>query len=247
MTEVPVAVRQCAEAFELDPSHLRGLGGNSGSSWAIGKHVLRVGLRAGEEILALSAAAAVLPVPKVHGRVDVGPLTGVLLERLPGRPAGALALARPDRAEVAGQACGRLHAALSGVRAPAGLRPVGKPEPDGRLLHLDLHPFNVLVDDEGVVTGVIDWSNAASGEPMLDRARSWSILTLDPAARARRSAPGWLALTEAWIHAADLMNLPPRARAWACEFMLRDLARRYPGRGLDYLKRALTEARTGSG
>lgn len=246
MSVVPVAVRWCAEAFGLEPSHLQSLGGNSGSSWAIGRHVLRVGERAGEEVLALSAAATALPVANVLGRVDVGTFTGVLLERLPGRSAGELALARPDLAEVAGHACGRLHTVLSEVRAPGGLRRVGqvKPNSEARLLHLDLHPFNVLVNDAGGVTGVIDWSNAAAGESVLDRARSWSILSLDPAAIARRSAPGWIALTEAWISAGDLAGVPSSARAWACEFMLRDLVRRYPSGRLDHVKRALTHART---
>jgi aminoglycoside phosphotransferase (APT) family kinase protein len=56
------------------------------------------------------------------------------------------------------------------------------PPTGDRLLHLDLHPFNVLVDEQGDVSGVLDWANVAGGHPDLDRARSWSILTLDPAA-----------------------------------------------------------------
>ena len=42
----------------------------------------------------------------------------------------------------------------------------------------------MLVDDAGEVTAVIDWTNAAAGDPQLDAARTWSILTLDPAALA---------------------------------------------------------------
>jgi len=29
--------------------------------------------------------------------------------------------------------------------------------------------FNVLADEDGAVTGVIDWANAAAGDPLLDR------------------------------------------------------------------------------
>lgn len=44
-----------------------------------------------------------------------------------------------------------------------------------RLIHLDYHPMNVLVDD-GCVTGVIDWENALAGPPHMDVARSRAIL-----------------------------------------------------------------------
>lgn len=60
---------------------------------------------------------------------------------------------------------------------------------------------NVLVDDEGEVTGVIDWTNAAAGDRSLDAARTWSILTLDPTAIALQATPGWTTLTESWLQA----------------------------------------------
>lgn len=40
------------------------------------------------------------------------------------------------------------------------------------MLHLDLHPLNVLLGEEGAVTGVLDWANTAAGDPVLDRART---------------------------------------------------------------------------
>jgi aminoglycoside phosphotransferase (APT) family kinase protein len=97
-----------------------------------------------------------------------------------------------------------------------------------RLLHLDLHPFNILVSDGAEVTGVLDWANAAAGDPALDRARSWTILNLDPAAQARRAEPGWRALTDGWAESGALDAIPAAACAWACRFMLADLVRRYP-------------------
>jgi aminoglycoside phosphotransferase (APT) family kinase protein len=42
-----------------------------------------------------------------------------------------------------------------------------------RLLHLDLHPDNVLLSSRGPV--LIDWSNARAGAPSLDVALTWVI------------------------------------------------------------------------
>jgi aminoglycoside phosphotransferase (APT) family kinase protein len=43
----------------------------------------------------------------------------------------------------------------------------------GRLLHLDLHPANVILTATGPM--VIDWTNARSGDPALDVALTWVI------------------------------------------------------------------------
>jgi Ser/Thr protein kinase RdoA (MazF antagonist) len=160
--------------------------------------VLRVGRPAviDAELAASSAVAAVVPVPAVLDRVNAGDASAVLLEIPPGQPMAHFARHRPELARAAGQACGTVHALLAGVPAPAGLRAVPGPDrgtPAGRprVLHLDLHPLNILADASGDVTGVLDWANAAAGDPDLDRARTWTILTLDPAARARRGEPGW--------------------------------------------------------
>ena len=186
MAAIPGSVVSAAVGFGVEPERLRPLGGASGSAWSDGDVVLRVGERVADEVLAASAAAGHLPVPRVLDRLDLDGVCAILLERVPGRTAGELALDDPARAAATGSACGRLHDALAEVASPPGLRDA--PGADGserRLLHLDLHPFNVLVDDGGEPTGVIDWANAAAGDPELDRARTWSILTLDPAARTR--------------------------------------------------------------
>src|SRR4051794_20736398 len=147
MTAAPLAVVRAAAAFGLEAESLRPLGGRSGSTWSDGKVVLRIGERVGAEVLAAAAAAAHVPVPRVLDRVELDASSAVLLEILPGRPAGELALRFPERAAAAGRACGELHDLLRDVAAPPGLRaaPGTCPGPR-RLLHLDLHPFNVLVD-----------------------------------------------------------------------------------------------------
>ncbi|MFJ3281130.1 phosphotransferase [Streptomyces halstedii] len=47
-------------------------------------------------------------------------------------------------------------------------------DPTDRILHLDLHPENVVLAPQGAV--VIDWTTAAEGPPALDRAVSSLIL-----------------------------------------------------------------------
>lgn len=65
----------------------------------------------------------------------------------------------------------RLHGALHEIDAPPGLAALGS---GNRLLHLDLHPDNVMLSRAGPV--VIDWTNARVGDPAVDVALSWVIL-----------------------------------------------------------------------
>jgi hypothetical protein len=244
MPGLPHAVARAADGFGLDPTRLRRLGGRSGSAWSDGHVVLRVGDRVASEVLAASAAADRLPVPRVLDRLELDGVSAALLERVPGRPAGELAIDNPSRAAAAGRACGALHDALADVAGPSGLRDApGAPSGERRLLHLDLHPFNVVVDDDGEPTGVIDWANAAAGDPELDRARTWSLLTLDPSARALVDNQGWVALTERWLEAGRLHELSDSARMWACEFMLADLAGRHADAQLAHIRRAVSGLR----
>ncbi len=132
-------------------------------------------------------------------------------------------------ARPAGLGCGSRDCARSAAQRPR----------ERRLLHLDLHPFNVLVDDDGAPTGVIDWANAAGGDPELDRARSWSLLTLDPAVRALEDNRGWMALVDQWLRAGRMDTLSGPARRWACQFMLEDLAARHTGAELALVRHAM--------
>ena len=47
------------------------------------------------------------------------------------------------------------------------------------ICHLDFHPLN-LIAKEGVVTGVIDWSNVSFGDPAADAGFTRVLLTLSP-------------------------------------------------------------------
>lgn len=100
----------------------------------------------------------------------------------------------------------------------------------------------MLVSDDGaVVTGVLDWANTHAGDPVLDKARTWSILSLDPMARGAQTLPGWAALAGAWAETGRLDDLPAAARAWACRYMLTDLAHRYPPAELAPIREALAQ------
>jgi Phosphotransferase enzyme family len=240
MARISGAVLRAALGLGLEPDKLRPLGGRSGSAWSDGHVVLRVGERVACEALAVAAAAGHLPVPQVLDQLELDGTSAVLLERVPGRAAGELALDSPVRGEAAGRACGALHDALAEAACPPGLRNApGADCSERRLLHLDLHPFNVLVDDDGKPTGVIDWANAAGGDPELDRARTWSLLTLDPAAQELRDNPGWVALIEHWLQAGRMHALSAAARTWACRFMLADLAPRHTGAELAHVRHAM--------
>jgi aminoglycoside phosphotransferase (APT) family kinase protein len=106
------------------------------------------------------------PLPEVH---EVG-ADFLVLERIEGPT--MLQAVFEDPATLAEQArvLAELHDRLHRIEAPAGLRALG----DGdRLLHLDLHPENVILSPAGPV--VIDWANAHRGEGLLDVVYTWVI------------------------------------------------------------------------
>ncbi|CAA9364060.1 MAG: hypothetical protein AVDCRST_MAG34-2673 [uncultured Nocardioidaceae bacterium] len=257
---LPVAVERAAAALGVPAETLSPIGGATGQSWACGDHVVRIGTAEGlrRELLAMSAAAVAVPVPEVlqcahYGDGPQATRAALLMSRLPGRPAGEVFELPVTEAGRIGEACGRLHARLAVVAAPAGVdaAPDGSEGADAEqarsdtasgacLLHLDLHPLNVLVE-AGEVTGVLDWSNAAAGEGVLDRARTWSVLTLEPVVLPFRDEPRFSALREGWSAAGGFEELPVAARRWACRYMLRDLAGRYSPDRLAHVRRLLAQ------
>lgn len=259
-TSGEAVVRRAALALGVPSRTFAPLGGATGCTWASGDVVIRLGDAdvLAREVEVMAAVAAAVPVPEVlaHARLDgdggADATAAVLLERLPGAPAGDLAACTPEQARRRGSWCGDLHARLAAVPAPDGL-PVVATDPETppssahSVLHLDLHLFNVLVDDDSAeVTGVLDWANTAAGDPDLDRARSWSILTQDPHVRPYRDHPVWIAFVEGWAAAAELATIPVSARLWAARFMLADLGGRVPPGDLARVER-LVEHLQGAG
>lgn len=104
------------------------------------------------------------PVPKVYDITD----TDMVLERLTGPTMLEVLARRPWRVGSSGRTLGRLHDRLHALPAPQWLRRRFATGDDDRVLHLDLHPGNVLLTRQGPV--VIDWRNAGAGDPAADLA-----------------------------------------------------------------------------
>jgi len=71
---------------------------------------------------------------------------------------------------------------LGGLREVAQWLDAHRPPPPARAVvcHGDLHPQNVLADQRGAVTGVIDWPNALVADPAYDLASTRIILGMVP-------------------------------------------------------------------
>lgn len=114
--------------------------------------------------------AAGFPVPAVHD-LRAGD-TELVMERLEGPTMAGLLLRRPWRMAVLAAVLAQLHRRLGAISAPPGLRQL--PDGGGSVVHLDLHPLNVIMTGAGPV--VIDWTNAARGRPETDLASTWVII-----------------------------------------------------------------------
>jgi aminoglycoside phosphotransferase (APT) family kinase protein len=122
------------------------------------------------------------PVPEVFD-VD-GP--DLLMERVDGVSMAQDLARRPWRLAPHARLLVRLLDQLATVRAPGWL-----PAAEGcvgiAVLHLDLHPLNVLLTSDG--PRVIDWANASRGAPAADVANTWlTMATVRPPGRLLRVA-----------------------------------------------------------
>jgi aminoglycoside phosphotransferase (APT) family kinase protein len=146
--------------------------GRTADVYAIGPgRVLRryrvpIDVRAEAEVMTYLAAAG-YPVPAVYDADG----TDLVMERLDGRDMLADLGRRPWRARRHARTLAALHDRLHAIEAPPGLRPFG---PGDRVLHLDLHPANVMLTARGPV--VIDWVNARTGAPGADVAMAYLIM-----------------------------------------------------------------------
>jgi aminoglycoside phosphotransferase (APT) family kinase protein len=202
-----------------------------------------------EQAAMAAARAGDIPAPEVVAAGLVGDrpvlattfMPGIIAaERLLGHPASATALGT-----ALGTTLGRLHLLPApsdpgraagawldlGGEAVAPLRPVlaALPHQD-RLLHLDYHPRNVLVESD-VVSGVIDWENTHAGPPHADVGRSLAILRVLMLADLVPSAMGpaidafGVALETAHDRIAGPSPAPAALKAWGLAMTAADLRR----------------------
>jgi aminoglycoside phosphotransferase (APT) family kinase protein len=127
--------------------------------------------------LVSSSFAGALSVPTVGGRGRAGayfPYDFLICSFVPGVPAGGAAVPHSDELAVdIGRALTRIHSVPVEDARNAGLTEVewddsgyGGPL---RFLHGDFRDGNLIVDPvSGRLVGVIDWGNAAVGDPSLD-------------------------------------------------------------------------------
>jgi aminoglycoside phosphotransferase (APT) family kinase protein len=109
------------------------------------------------------------PVPEVFE--VAGP--DMVMERLDGPNLLEDVARRPWRLRSHARLLADLHRQLAAVKAPEGLAEA-EGCPGDRLLHLDLHPLNVILTDRG--PRVIDWTTARRGAPGADVANTWLLV-----------------------------------------------------------------------
>jgi len=110
------------------------------------------------------------PVPEIHDVRAGG--TELVMERVDGPMMMDAMAKQPWRIPAYARELADLHDRLHAIPAPDWL-----PDIDGgdRLVHLDLHPMNVMMSASGPV--VIDWPNAARGDALTDVALTVVLLT----------------------------------------------------------------------
>jgi len=153
----------------------------SGRDADIFEHGANLVLRRSRDGRSMAAEASVMefvrsrgfPVPAVESVSSDG--SELIMERIQGPTMVSLLSRKPWLVGSCGRLLASLHIRLHALDAPATLQPA--PTGDGhRILHLDLHPLNVMMSPRGPV--VIDWTGAARGDPDIDVALTWLLLAV---------------------------------------------------------------------
>ncbi|MFB9239888.1 phosphotransferase [Plantactinospora siamensis] len=134
-------------------------------------------VRAEAEVMAYLAGRG-LPVPTVYAADGAD----LVLDRLTGPTMLRALLAGELTPDAAAGILVELQSALHAVP------PMRSADPAEAILHLDLHPDNIILDARGPV--LIDWRNAAEGPPEFDVAMSALILAEVAVDRAGTLVPG---------------------------------------------------------
>jgi hypothetical protein len=113
------------------------------------------------------------PCPEVFDVSDDG--LDLVMQRVDGPTMVDAAGSQPLKIRSFARALADLHSSLHAIAAPEWLSdaPIGSGD---RLVHMDLHPLNVLMSKDGPV--VIDWPRAARGDPHVDVAVTWLLVSV---------------------------------------------------------------------
>lgn len=112
------------------------------------------------------------PIPRV-GEISADG-TELVMERIDGVTMVDAVTAAPWKAKRLGGALADLHVQLHELAGPEWL-PSAPSGVGTRLLHMDLHPLNVMMSSRGPI--VIDWANAARGDSNTDVALTWTLMS----------------------------------------------------------------------
>lgn len=212
-----------------------------------------------EARIALLVQATGVRCPEMLGRVERDGRAGILYARLYGPSlARWLGLRRPWRIRAAGEVLARVHADLHIYPAPElpslrerlrheislarvvpartralALAAIERADDDDRLCHGDLTTDNVLLTPDGPV--VIDWSEAARGDPAADVARSLMHLMvahkyyLSAARRPlARHMHAWLAAAYSRQYQLLRPDIAQRVQTWLLPVAVARLGRGVP-------------------
>ena len=152
------------------------------------------------------ARAQGYPVPAIDEISDDG--TDLVMERIDGPSMLDALTRRPWTLRHHAGELADLHQRLHEIPGPEWLRPA--PFGDGpRLLHLDLHPLNVIMSANGPV--VIDWPNAGRGDGDADVAVTWALMACAgiPSGRVMAALLGRLrsVLVNSFLRGFDLASV----------------------------------------
>jgi aminoglycoside phosphotransferase (APT) family kinase protein len=143
------------------------------------------------------------PVPEVYEAAG----TDLVMERLDGPIVKAAMLAGGIGPDECAEVLARLHRQLHELPARRSR------EPGASVLHLDLHPDNVVLSQRGPV--LIDWRNSTEGPPEPDVAVSAVILAQVAVTETQEMAVGAEQVLTAFLALVDTGPLPMLDRAAA--------------------------------
>jgi len=128
------------------------------------------------------------PVPAVEEVSDDG--IDLVMERIDGSSMVDFMSRRPWAIRRQGALLAALHRRLHAITPPDFLPPAPVGSGDC-FLHMDLHPLNVMIGKKGPM--VIDWPNAASGDPRVDVGLAWVLMAAGemPLNRVIATVLGW--------------------------------------------------------